>query len=462
MALVTIQVHGEILDPDGLTPAVGTVSFRSMTELRDTVANITYEPATWTETLDLNGEFTVTLPTTDNPDITPLDWQYRVYVSTGQWREKFFIELPVALGPVAEFADLIPIEADPSDCTPDGTACAPISLVGEVEDLADDLDALEANAVLKDPPLVLGVYVGNVVTPPPVAPNTVSWLSSTPIPHSAADTNPDFMKITALDEFGNQVDTFVLNGNAEPRSRPSRRNRVGMRSFESAEAVGYSTGQYVQWSSNPTNTANREPYLGGFGTAHATKPGWVEATRVVSALLGNSIGGTVNAALAPYDSLSAFIFRGLKTTAGPPTVGTWAVNDVILDSAGVIYRCTVAGTPGTWVGVDAPSAYVNLTPGVNVTLDVNYPAASRLDRGGDNVRLQGTLVAGAIIASGAVIANVTAAHRPSSALRPKTFIVRTTGGGARGRITNTGDLTLNAGLNLNDNVWLDSITYDQL
>jgi hypothetical protein len=323
-------------------------------------------------------------------------------------------------------------------------------------------EAADGEVVLKDPPLVAGSYVGNEVTPPPGAPNTVGWLFTTPIPHSGGDTNPDFLVVNAIDEFGNTVETFVLNGNGEPRSRPSRRNRIGNRAFESPEAVGYSTGQYVQWSSNPTNASNREPYLGGFGSAHATKPGWVEATRVMSALLGTSIGGTVNAALAPYDSLSSFIFRGLKTTAGSPTVGTWAVNDVILDSGGVLYRCTVAGTPGTWVGVGAPGTYVNMTPGVNMSLDANYPAASRLDRGGDNVRLQGTLVAGAAIGSGAVIANLTTAHRPSSALRPKTFIVRTTGGGARGRVVSNGDFTLNAALALNDNVWLDAITFDQL
>lgn len=146
MALTTITVHGEILDPDGLTPAVGSVTFRSLVELRDTVDNITYEPATWVETLDINGEFTVVLPTTDNPDITPLNWTYQVYVSTTAWRETFYIELPVALGPVAEFADLIPLD-DPTTCTPDGTACAPISLVGEVAALQADLNNIDASQI---------------------------------------------------------------------------------------------------------------------------------------------------------------------------------------------------------------------------------------------------------------------------------------------------------------------------
>src|SRR5687768_13103767 len=165
MALTTIQVHGEILDPDGLTPAVGTVTFKNRVELRDTVANIVYEPATWVATLDASGEFTITLPTTDNPDITPLNWTYQVYVSTTQWREAFSIELPVALGPVAEFADLIPLD-DPDACTPDGTACAPISLVGEVTALAADVTALAAD--LDTAEVTIGALVGTVNTLSPI------------------------------------------------------------------------------------------------------------------------------------------------------------------------------------------------------------------------------------------------------------------------------------------------------
>lgn len=165
MALTTIQVHGEILDPDGLTPAVGTVTFKNRVELRDTVANVVYEPASWIATLDVNGEFTITLPTTDNPDITPLDWTYQVYVSTTQWREAFNIELPVALGPVAEFADLIPLD-DPDTCTPDGTACAPISLVGQVAALEGEVDVLAAD--LDTVEVTVGALVGQVNTISPI------------------------------------------------------------------------------------------------------------------------------------------------------------------------------------------------------------------------------------------------------------------------------------------------------
>ena len=156
MAIASITVHGEVLEAD-LSPAVGTVTFRILQELRDTVDNIVLTPTDFVATLDVNGEFSIVLPTTDNADITPLDWTYQVYVAVQTWRDTYYIELPFALGPVAEFADLLPLD-DPTTCTPDGTACAPISLVGQVATLETDLDAAE---------VTLGALVGqvNVLTP---------------------------------------------------------------------------------------------------------------------------------------------------------------------------------------------------------------------------------------------------------------------------------------------------------
>jgi hypothetical protein len=127
MALVTVTLHGQILDPDGLTPAVGTVRFQITQELRDTVSNVIYSPTEFMVTLNGTGEFTIILPTTDNAQITPLDWTYRVVVATDVWTETFRMSLP-GPGPIVEFADLLPpVSGNGSSCTPDGTACAPIS-----------------------------------------------------------------------------------------------------------------------------------------------------------------------------------------------------------------------------------------------------------------------------------------------------------------------------------------------
>lgn len=48
------------------------------------------------------------------------------------------------------------------------------------------------------------------------------------------------------------------------------------------------------------------------------------------------------------NSLSPFKLRGLETTTGAPTTGTWAVGDLVIDAGGASWLCTTAGTPGTW------------------------------------------------------------------------------------------------------------------
>ena len=284
------------------------------------------------------------------------------------------------------------------------------------------LQTAQANAVLLDPTSA-GIYNGNTFTPPPDG-ATEPWLRSSVIPYSAGDTHFDLERIRAQDEFGNTVNTNTKNGNGEGRRRPSSRTRVADKVYESAEAVGGSTDQYVQWSSDTTLPANREPFLGGWGSA-SPKPGWVEATRVLSALAGNSIGGTVNAALAPYNTLSAFIFRGLKTTAGAPAAGTWAVNDVILDSLGVVYRCTVAGTPGTWVGnvngTPVAVAYTGLMGNAATISDgtstgAPYALTTTLKTADNRVYFDGAMAnnGGVPIVGGTVLCTVTAAHAPTA------------------------------------------------
>jgi hypothetical protein len=124
MALVTVPVHGEILDPDGLTPAVGTITFRTLIELRDTVDNIVYLPSEFTATLDALGEFTINLPTTDNADITPINWVYQVFISTTTWRDTQYVQIPFQVGTV-EYADLTPLDYNPCEGLPAPTPIPP-------------------------------------------------------------------------------------------------------------------------------------------------------------------------------------------------------------------------------------------------------------------------------------------------------------------------------------------------
>ena len=315
-----------------------------------------------------------------------------------------------------------------------------------------ELDALETNVVFLDPTSG-GTYLGNTFTVPPNPAATVPWLRSAVIPFSVNDSNFDIFRLRATDEFGNTVNTNTWNGNAEGRRRPSARNRVADRVFESAESVGGSTDQYVQWSSD---AAVREPFLGGWGSA-SPKPGWVEGTRVISGLQGISAGGTVNAALAPYNTLTGLVFRGFKTGLGPPAAGTWALNDVVIDVGGAAWRCTVAGTPGTWTGGSSDFTTVtNLNAGLSLG---STPCATSLIENGRAVRMRGFLtVGGASIAANTVLCRIgLAGHIPLHVVRTG---IRYSGGGNRVQVALNGDVSIAVLLNANDDVWFDSLTYD--
>lgn len=60
--------------------------------------------------------------------------------------------------------------------------------------------------------------------------------------------------------------------------------------------------------------------------------------------------GSIKVRGTNYTGLGALNLTGVLSTVGSPTTGTYAVGDVVMDSAVNFYRCTVAGTPGTWTG----------------------------------------------------------------------------------------------------------------
>jgi hypothetical protein len=115
-AVTTVSVHGEIVSPDGGAPAAGRVHFRIPVALRDTTDNVIIGPQTVTAELDDDGEFTIALIATDDPDISPSDWVYDVRVETSVWRDRFDLELPASPSSV-EFADLAPAVTPPAVVT---------------------------------------------------------------------------------------------------------------------------------------------------------------------------------------------------------------------------------------------------------------------------------------------------------------------------------------------------------
>jgi len=62
--------------------------------------------------------------------------------------------------------------------------------------------------------------------------------------------------------------------------------------------------------------------------------------------------GSGEARIGAKNGLGNLRFCGYTATNTSPASGTWTLNDLVLDTLGRLWRCSVAGTPGTWVTVD--------------------------------------------------------------------------------------------------------------
>ena len=75
--LSTVTVGGQYVDVAG-NPIAGQIKFTPRAILVDTTGDQVIVNRTITVDLDANGEFTETLPVTDDSDISPVDFTYRV------------------------------------------------------------------------------------------------------------------------------------------------------------------------------------------------------------------------------------------------------------------------------------------------------------------------------------------------------------------------------------------------
>jgi hypothetical protein len=113
-ALNVKTLHGKIVAPDiAQTPAVGTVTFHIPFALRDSPDNVIVAPQKIPVTL-VNGEFSLELPVVDDPDISPINWTYKVVISTDIWKASFDIAILLSDPNPVELADLAPAVTPPA------------------------------------------------------------------------------------------------------------------------------------------------------------------------------------------------------------------------------------------------------------------------------------------------------------------------------------------------------------
>lgn len=316
-----------------------------------------------------------------------------------------------------------------------------------------------SGAVLLDPPPTGTTWNQNLVDLPAAGVWANQGGSGDPwflgqVPYSAGDNNPDFIQYRTHGPGGSPIKATWLNGNCELRGTSSSAARTGIRFAEFAEASGGpSNNRFFELTTNPIVTADREALFGAYGTAHSTKPGWMEATRIISGQKGVQAGGTFN-------SLSPILITGLRATPGPPTSGTWVANMQVTDSLGVPWLCTVSGTPGTWVGPNG-GTYGSFVDVASLAANAGHgtPHFQSRTAPGSMTELQGQLVMSGSVSSGGTLATLPSGQRPTST---QAFTLRFTGTGAATAlfsIDSGGLLTCSSNL-VSGNTWnLDGLAF---
>lgn len=130
--MTMVSVHGRFdLPPSG--GASGTAEFLSTGPLLGATDNSIIPPFVITATLDGTGQFTVSLPATNDPDWTPVGWAYLVRVTIGNGVNWVTGTLQLDyLAPTVELADLL----QPNGAAAVGASYIPLSLLGKPNGVA--------------------------------------------------------------------------------------------------------------------------------------------------------------------------------------------------------------------------------------------------------------------------------------------------------------------------------------
>ncbi|MEU7904103.1 hypothetical protein [Actinoplanes sp. NPDC049118] len=312
--LTLVSVHGrfDALPSGG---ASGRLRFECPYTLLGPTDNSIVAPFTRSANLDEDGEFSVQLPATNDPGWTPVDWAYAVRATIGGVTITGTLQLDYQTASV-ELADLLQVDGAAVAGTTYATL-AQLNALG-IDDIADLQTQLDG----KQP-------AGTYLTPDDID-NLVSYETLTE--ELAAK----------LDADGGEVVDSTLTVRKGDNSSGLR-----FRSTGGAVDVDKMAGDVVISSFAGPVFGGAQTALIRLRSAGSTLAGLTEFGSTVY-LAEQSINAATGVAyLGAKNSATNLGWCGYLAIAGAPTSGTWAVNDVVVTLTG-IYRCTVAGTPGTW------------------------------------------------------------------------------------------------------------------
>lgn len=139
----TVVVRGRYVYLDG-SPATGEIKFTGKVVATSVATDTIILPNTVVAPLDSAGQFSVALPATNDPDITPSNWTYSVQESLiGGGGRTYDIEVPIAAKPSGiDLSDVAPLPPNGGDPTAFVTLAAFQAHVNSVEGGAADWNTM--------------------------------------------------------------------------------------------------------------------------------------------------------------------------------------------------------------------------------------------------------------------------------------------------------------------------------
>ena len=325
--VTTVVVLGTFLTPEG-NPSTGTVSFTPSSWLLNSGANIAIPNSSVTKTLGTAGNFSATLPITDDPDLSPGGWVYSVSEVVDGVSQSYNIAIPgtVAAGGTVFLADLAPV----APAGPEYYSLASSLAIGTVTTLAAGSAATAAiTGLAPSQTLNLGIPTGPAGT---AATITVGTVGATAYPGPGTVTNSGSTSAAVFD--------FVL-----VTGQQGATGATGPQGPSASIAVG-----------STSSVANS-------GTASVTN-------------IGSSTAGTFDFVLrdgptGPQGATGAAGSAATVTVGSVTTVafgGTAAVTNTGTSGSAVLDFVLVTGPQGDLAGLsaNAPIAYAANTFSLNV------------------------------------------------------------------------------------------------
>jgi hypothetical protein len=376
--VTTVVVLGTFLTPEG-NPSTGTISFTPSSWLLNSGANVAIPNSSVSKTLGTAGDFTVTLPITDDADLSPSGFVYTVSEVVDGVSQNYNISIPgtIAAGGTVYLADLAPV----APAGPEYYSLASSLSIGTVTTLAAGSAATATiTGLAPSQTLNLGIPTGPTGATGTAATITVGTIGATAYPGPGTVTNSgtsgaavlDFVLVTgqqgATGAQGNTGTLAVGTVGSVPNSGTASVTNVGSSTAGTFDFILRDGPTGPQGATGATGAQGPTATLAVGTVGSVPNSGTASVTNV-----GSSSAGTFDFVLrdgptGPQGATGSAATIAIGSVTSVAYGGTAAVTNVGSSTAGTFDFTLVGGPQGDLAGLsaNAPIAYAANTFSLNI------------------------------------------------------------------------------------------------